>query len=121
MLIRAWGRLYQFYLLDVLFLVAVTAAEGAVRFVHHMEDGLHRFVVGDANRVVALHDAAQFIGSLHRLLLHHFVVVDDVEDDVGGNHREAGNLSIAEETVADLDDAFAAYFRGGIVVAYRHG
>ena len=51
------GRLYtqsDFYFVDVLFLFAVVAGQDAVG---NVEVGLHRFVVGDALRIVTLHDA----------------------------------------------------------------
>lgn len=52
------GILTQFYLGNLLFFVAVVTANGCVTFAfYNMEDCCHRFVVGDALRVVALHDA----------------------------------------------------------------
>ena len=46
--------LYQFYFVNILFLFAVVAGQDAVG---NVEVGLHRFVVGDALRIVTLHDA----------------------------------------------------------------
>ena len=84
-----WGRtrwLYQFHLVDVLFLFAVVAGQNAVL---HVEVRLHGFVVGDAFRIVALDDAFDVLGWYDGLLLLHLEVLDDVEDDVGRNDGES--------------------------------
>ena len=75
----------EFHFIYVLFHFAVVAGQYAV---HHMEVGLHRFVVGDAFGIVAFHDAAYLVRGADGFLLHHLEIVDDVEHHVGRNHRE---------------------------------
>ena len=94
--------LYQLHFVDVLLLLAVVAGQDAVG---NVEVGTHRLVVGDALRVVALHDAPYFAGCLNGFLLYHFVVADDVENDFGRYDGEAGNLVVGKELVADFDNA----------------
>ena len=81
----------------------------------HVEVCLHGLVVRDALRVVAFHDAFDDFRRHDGLLLHHLIVADEAEDDVGSNDGEAGDLIVGEELVAHLDDALAAYLLGGIV------
>lgn len=85
--------------------------------VGNVEVGLHRFVVGDALRIVTLHDATNLTGCLDGLLLNDLIVADDAEDDVGGNDREARDLVVGEELVGHFDDTFAAHFLRGVVDA----
>ena len=110
--------LYQFYLINILFLLAVVACEDTVVDV---EVGRHRLVVGDAFGVVTLHDAAYLVGGLYGFLLDDFVVVYDVEDDLGGYDGESGDLIVSKELVADLDDALHANFLGGVVITDGNG
>ena len=63
-------------------LVAVVAFQNAFRLVHYMEYGRHRLVVGDALGIVATHNTAQLVGGAYSLLLHHFIVVDDVQHHI---------------------------------------
>ena len=83
--------------------------------VGHVEVRLHGLVVRDALRVVAFHDAFDDFGRHDGLLLHHLIVADEAENDIGGNDGEAGYFIVGEELVAHLDDALAAYLLGGIV------
>ena len=50
---------------QLLLLIAVMAAYDTECLIYGVEEGLHRLVVGDALRVVALHDAPECIWSLH--------------------------------------------------------
>ena len=54
---------------QLLLLIAVMAAYDTESLIYGVEEGLHRLVVGDALRVVALYDALECIWSLHGLLL----------------------------------------------------
>ena len=74
--------LAKLYFAQLLLLVAVVATYDAEHLVNGVEEGLHRLIVGDALRVVALHDALECIWSLYCLLLHDFVVLDDTQSDV---------------------------------------
>ena len=85
--------------------------------VYGMEEGLHRLVVGDALRVVALYDALQRIRSLDGLLLYDFVVFDDTQSDVRSNDRESVDFLIGKILVGNLDDALLANLLGWQVVA----
>ena len=81
--------LHQLHLIYILLLLAVVALEDAVFLIHHVEERVHRLVVGDALRVVASYDTPKFIRCDDGFLLHHFVVLNDVEHDIGGKHRES--------------------------------
>ena len=94
--------LHKFDLVDVLLFFAIVAGEDAVG---HVEVGGHGLVVGNALGVVTLHDAAYLVGGLYGFLLDDFVVVYDVEDDLGGYDGESGDLIVSKELVADLDGA----------------
>ena len=85
--------------------------------VYGMEDGLHRLVVGDALRVVALYDALQCVRSLDSLLLYDFVVFDDTQSDVRRNDRESVDFFIGKILVGNLDDALLANLLAWQVVA----
>mgnify|MGYP007059179059 FL=1 len=85
--------------------------------VYGMEEGLHRLVVGDALRVVALYDALQRIRSLDGLLLYDFVVFDDTQSDVRCNDRESVDFLIGKILVGNLDDALLANLLAWQVVA----
>ena len=100
-----------------LLLVAVVAAHDALHLVYGVEEGLHRLVVGDALRVVALHDTLQCVRSLYGLLLYDFVVLDDTQSDVRSHHREAVDFLIGKVLVGNLDDALLADLLGRQVVA----
>ena len=75
--------LAEFHLAHLLFHVAVVALADAAVFINDVEDGLHGFVVGNANGVVALHDAVQLIGCIYGFLFHNLIVANDVEHDLG--------------------------------------
>ena len=100
--------LAKFYFAQLLLLVAVVATHDAEHLVNGMEEGLHRLVVGDALRVVALYDALQRIRSLDGLLLYDFVVFDDTQSDVRRNDRESVDFLIGKILVGNLDDALLA-------------
>ena len=75
----------QFDIVLLLFFLAIVAFQQSFFFVSHVEPGLHRFVVGDTFRIVALHDTFQFIGHDNLLLFHHLVIADDVQLHVRSN------------------------------------
>ena len=101
----------------MLLFVAVVATYDTEHFVYGMEEGLHRLVVGDALRVVALYDALQCIRSLDGLLLYDFVVFDDTQSDVRRNDRESVDFLIGKILVGNLDDALLANLLAWQVVA----
>ena len=100
--------LAKLHFAQFLLLVAVVAAHDALHLVYGVEEGLHRLVVGDALRVVALYDALQRIRSLDGLLLYDFVVFDDTQSDVRRNDRESVDFLIGKILVGNLDDALLA-------------
>ncbi len=102
---------------QLLLLVAVMAAYDTEYLIYGVEEGLHRLVVGDALRVVALHDALECIWSLYGLLLHDLVVLDDTQSDVRSHHREAVDFLIGKVLVGNLDDALLANLLGRQVLA----
>ena len=73
-----WSVLAEFYLCDVLLLVAVVAFHDTFFFVYEVEYCRHRLVVGDAFWIVALHDAFELVRGFNHLLLYYFVVLNDV-------------------------------------------
>jgi aspartate carbamoyltransferase regulatory subunit len=103
----------------LLLFVAVVATYDTEHFVYGMEEGLHRLVVGDALRVVALYDALQRIRSLDGLLLYDFVVFDDTQSDVRRNDRESVDFLIGKILVGNLDDALLANLLAWQVVAEK--
>ena len=109
--------LAKLYFAQLLLLVAVVATHDAEHLVNGMEEGLHRLVVGDALRVVALHDALQRIRSLDGLLFYDFVVLDDTQSDVRSNDREAVDFLVGEILVGNLDDALLANLLAWQVIA----
>ena len=109
--------LTQLYVLHLLFLVAIMALQCACLLVYNVEYCGDWLVVSDALWVVAFHDSAQFVGRYDLLLLYHFVVANDVQDDVGRNYREARYFIVGEELVAYLDDSLAPYLGRTEVVA----
>lgn len=111
-----WG-LTQLYVLHLLFLVAIMALQCACFLVYNVEYCSHWLVVGDALWIVAFHDSAQFVGRYDLLFLYHFIVANDVQDDVGRNYREARYFVVGEELVAYLDDSLAPYLGRTEVVA----
>jgi hypothetical protein len=62
--------------------VAIVATYDAALFVDDMEYGGHRFVVGDAFRVVAMYDAAELVRQCHGTFLDDLVVAYDDQRDV---------------------------------------
>ena len=100
----------KLYVVNILFFIAVVAFQDSFLLVDDVEDGLHGLVVGDALGVVALHDAAQFVGSLDGFLFHHLVVADDVEHDFGCHNAEPRDFFLGKELVCNLDDALASDF-----------
>ena len=113
--------LAKLYFAQLLLLVAVVATYDAEHLVNGMEEGLHRLVVGDALRVVALYDAPERIWSLYGLLLHDFVVLDDTQSDVRPNDRESVDFLIGKILVGNLDDALLANLLAWQVVADSTG
>ena len=109
--------LAKLHFAQFLLLVAVVAAHDALHLVYGVEEGLHRLVVGDALRVVALYDALQCVRSLDGLLLYDFVVFDDTQSDVRRNDRESVDFLIGKILVGNLDDALLADLLGRQVVA----
>ena len=109
--------LTKLHFVQLLLLIAVMAAYDTESLIYGVEEGLHRLVVGDALRVVALYDAPERIWSLYGLLLHDFVVLDDTQSDVRSHHREAVDFLIGKVLVGNLDDALLADFLGRQVVA----
>jgi hypothetical protein len=78
----------------LLLFVAVVATYDTEHLVYGMEEGLHRLVVGDTLRVVALYDALQCIRSLNGLLLY------DVDDDPHAYYiQQAQNGLYAREAI----------------------
>ena len=113
----AFKLLAKLYCAQLLLLVAVVATHDAEHLVYGVEEGLHRLVVGDALRVVALYDALQRIRSLDGLLLYDFVVFDDTQSDVRRNDRESVDFLIGKILVGNLDDALLANLLAWQVVA----
>ena len=109
--------LTKLHFAQLLLLVAVMAAYDTEYLIYGVEEGLHRLVVGDALRVVALYDAPERIWSLYGLLLHDLVVLDDTQSDVRSHHREAVDFLIGKVLVGNLDDALLADLLGRQVVA----
>ena len=93
------------------------AAYDTESLIYGVEEGLHRLVVGDTLRVVALDDAPERIWSLYGLLLHDLIVLDDTQSDVRSHHREAVDFLIGKVLVGNLDDALLADLLGRQVVA----
>ena len=113
----AFKLLAKLYFAQLLLLVAVVATYDAEHLVNGVEEGLHRLVVGDALRVVALYDALQRIWSLDGLLLYDFVVFDDTQSDVRRNDRESVDFLIGKILVGNLDDALLANLLAWQIVA----
>ena len=88
-----------------------------LNIVYDMEHSSHGFIVCNTLWIVAFHDSAQFVGRYDLLFLYHFVVANDVQDDVGRNYREARYFVVGEELVAYLDDSLAPYLGRTEVVA----
>lgn len=93
----------EFHFIYVLFHFAVVAGQYAV---HHVEVGLHRFVVGDAFGIVAFHDAPYLLRCRYRLLLYYFKVTDDIQHDIRCDNGETGDLLIGKPFVLHLDNTF---------------
>ena len=89
------GWLFQFYIFQFLFFTTITALQRL--HILAVEDRLHRFIVGDAHRVGALHDVGQLLRQGHLTLLLHLVVLNDCQSDVGAYHSQFANLSLREE------------------------
>ena len=111
---RAGGSLAhplaECYFVDVLLLVAVTAFENAMNFIHYIENSLHGFVVGNAFGIVAFNNAAQFVRSFHRLLLHYLKITYHTQYDFWGHHRQTVDFFVSEQLVRDFDDTLAPAF-----------
>ena len=80
--------LHKFYEFDVLFFVAVVAADGAELFVYYSEDCLHRLVVGDTLRIVAADNTLQFVWCLYHFLLYYLIPFYDAQHYLWSNNRE---------------------------------
>ena len=65
------------------------AFANAAFLVDDVEDGGYRFVVGDADGIVAAYDASQLVGCFDGFLFYYFVVAYDVEDDLWSNDRQS--------------------------------
>ena len=95
--------------------------ECAALFAKIAETGTHRFVVGDALVVVATDDAYKFLGHTHFLLLHHVIIANDAECDVGRDNRKLVDLVVGEELVGYLDDTLVSHLMAFEVVADGDG
>ena len=88
----------KFYFVYILLFVTVMTFQYAMGFVHNVEDGMHRFVIGDTLRVVALYDAAKLVGGFHSLFFSNLIVMDDIQDKATTDKREISssvkNLSL---------------------------
>ena len=91
--------------------------QDTVFLANHVEDGSHRFVVGDTLRVTAFHDTLHHVRHDDLFLFHHFVVADDVQLHVGSHYRQSADFLIAEESVGHLDETLLAQLLAGKVVA----
>lgn len=109
----AFKLLAKLYFAQLLLLVAVVATHDAEHLVYGVEEGLHRLVVGDALRVVALHDALQRIRSLYGLLLYDFVVLDDTQSDVRSTTERRLISSSVKYLLATLMMPFLPIFLDG--------
>ena len=76
---RVGNGLYQFHLINILFLFAIVTGEDAVG---DMEISRHRFVVGNTLWIVAFYNAFNLIGCTYRFFLYYFVVTDDIEHNI---------------------------------------
>ena len=93
------------------------ALEQTGLLVNDVKEGLHGFVVADALRVGAAHDAVKFVRDDDGLLLYHLIITDDVEHYVWRSHRETADFLVGEELVGHLDDTLAAKFVALQIVA----
>ena len=97
------------------------ALDDATLLVDDFEAGRHRLVVGDALWIVAFHQPDELVGERDAFLLDHFVVADDIEDDVRRDKGDAADFIIVEELVGDFDHPFAAALATREVVGNRDG
>ena len=89
----------QLHFGHLLLLVAVTALDDAMFFVHNIEDSVHRLVVGDAFGIIAFHNSPQLIRSLDGLLLYNLIVADNVEHYLGSHDTQPVDFILREELV----------------------
>jgi hypothetical protein len=83
-----------------------------------MEDGSHRFVVGNALRVTTFHDTFDYIRHNDLLLFYHFIIVDDVQLYIGSHYAQSADFLIGKESVGYLDDTLLSQFLARQVIAY---
>ena len=100
--------LQKFDVILLLFFFAVMALQQAFFLVDDVEPCLHRLVVGDTFRVVALHDASQLVRHFHFFLFYDFIVADDIQLDFGSNYRQAADFFFRKEAVGNFDDSLLA-------------
>lgn len=93
------------------------AADGNIVTVNNVEQGVHRFVVGDALVVGAFDDAYDVVGEFDRLFLLDLEVTDYV--DVGRRSDQCDTVedSLREEYIGHLDYALGAEAVGREIVA----
>lgn len=118
---RVIGGLAEFYVADVLLLVAIVATNDAVNLVDNTEVGLHWFVVCDALWVLTLDDATELIRRFHHLLLYNLIIADKAEDNLRCDNREARDFFVREISVGHLDDAFLSNLCGRIALTDGYG
>ena len=104
--------LNEFYFSDILFVVAVMAADDALLLVGDMEEGFHGFIVGDALGIIASHDAVQFIGQAYLFLFHDLVVTNDGKGNIWSHDGQLVEFLVGEEPVGYLNDALRSHFLG---------
>lgn len=90
--------------------VAVMAADVARLVINSLEHRFHRFVVGDALGIAALHYAADGMRKLHLTLLHHLIVADNIHHGCGGDEGNAVEVGLGEKGVGHLDYPLFAQF-----------
>lgn len=54
--------LYEFNLINILFLVAIMTFNNAIFFIYYMEHGFHRFIICNTLRIIAFDDSLKFVG-----------------------------------------------------------
>ena len=74
--------------------------------VGHMEPGFHRFVIGDTFRIRTFHDSLQFIGNENGTFFHHLIILDNVDDRIGGNYTQTAYLFMMLEPLSEFSRRF---------------
>lgn len=88
--------------------------------IDEIETRAHRFVIGDALRIVALHDAHYGRRELNVVFLHHLEVAYDIDLGGRGNEGNAVEHILREKCVGNLDDSLCTKLLGVEVIAYGH-